>query len=142
MYISGHGTTTTPGRFTPHFALIKGQAELALLALSKDSVYKNLKPWSLRPAFVDASLHHEIHKYIPVLHGVKKLSTDYLFPAVGWLMPGLVAPTNDIGRVAIALAMGQVGGAEGVESVKGDVEMGRIVNQAGMLRLASGLKEL
>lgn len=57
-------------------------------------------------------------------------------------MPGLVSPTRDIGRLAIALAMGKIGGEEGLESVEGDVEKGRIVNQAAMVRLVAGLKEL
>ena len=53
VYVSGEGATTSPGIFTAHFGLIKGRTEAALLTLSKDSSYANLRVFSLRPGGVD-----------------------------------------------------------------------------------------
>ena len=45
--------TRTPGRFTPLFARVKGEAETSLLALRSD--FPGLRIWNVRPAYIDES---------------------------------------------------------------------------------------
>ena len=64
VYVSGEGATTTPGRLTQRFGVVKGQAEAGLLALSKESPYLDaLSVYSARPGGVDVKGHTEIQKY-------------------------------------------------------------------------------
>ncbi|KAL8975918.1 MAG: hypothetical protein Q9205_007979, partial [Flavoplaca limonia] len=53
VYLSGDGVTRTPGRFTPLFARVKGEAETSLLAMRSDA--PGLRIWNVRPAFIDES---------------------------------------------------------------------------------------
>jgi hypothetical protein len=102
---AGEGTTTTPGKFTPFFGVIKGQAESALLGLQ--STLPSLRIFSLRPGGVDAGYHTEIHRYIPVHQTMlKKVSLAVLLPALRGLAPSMLSPTKDLGRVLTELAMG------------------------------------
>jgi hypothetical protein len=53
VYISGEGATHTPGLFTQMFARVKGEAELALMALGRDAAYRdNLAIYCPRPGGV------------------------------------------------------------------------------------------
>lgn len=51
VYLSGMGATRAPGRFTPLFGRVKGEAELALLSLRSSN--PDLLLYNLRPGFID-----------------------------------------------------------------------------------------
>lgn len=132
VYVSGEGATTSPGIFTAHFGLIKGRTEAALLALSKESSYANLRPYSLRPGGVDPTFHPEVHNWIPQRKGLQKLAEKALLPVLRGLGPGMLSPTKDLSRVLTDLAMGSGEPLEG-NGVEGE---GRTISNARMRRLA------
>jgi hypothetical protein len=134
VYVSGEGATTTPGRLTAHFGVIKGQAEAALLALSKSPEYSNLRPYSLRPAGVDPQMHEEIKEWIPAKKGIAKYA-DFILPVFRGLAPSFISPTRDLGRVLTGLATGEIGGGKVLEGKGVDGE-GRTISNVGMRRLA------
>lgn len=63
VYVSGEGATQEPGRFSAIFARVKGETEKALADMTGE--LPSLRADSMRPAFVDASRHEAIKKYIP-----------------------------------------------------------------------------
>lgn len=132
VYVSGEGATTTPGLFTAHFGVIKGRTEAALLALSKDPAYPNLKPYSLRPGGVDPGAHEEIKEFVPEKKGVKKVGEQMLLPVLNAVYKGMLSPTRELARVLTDLAKGNGEPLEG-KGVSGE---GRTVSNAGMRRLA------
>jgi hypothetical protein len=73
--------------FTAHFGVIKGRAEAALLALSKEDGYKLFKPYSLRPGGVDPSKHPEIKEFIPKKSGLAKKGEEWLIPPIRAVYP-------------------------------------------------------
>jgi hypothetical protein len=132
VYVSSLGATTTPGIFTAHFAVIKGRAEAALLALSKDPQYKNLRPFTVRPAMVDHTSHPEIHPFVPEKVGILKLIETPLRKVIKTTMSSLVNPTRDLGKVFTELASGDGAALEG-KDIEGE---GRTINHVGITRLA------
>ena len=132
VYVSGEGATTTPGRLTARFGIVKGRTEAALLALSKDPTYPTFKPYSLRPAGVDARNHPEIHGYIPATTVLMKCLQAVFFTVVSPVFQGTVSPTKDLGRVLTELAASDGEPLEG-KGVEGE---GRTISNAGMRRLA------
>jgi hypothetical protein len=134
IYVSGEGATTTPSFLTQHWARIKGQTESDLLALSKDPAFQNLRPLSLRPGGVDPTYHQEIHEYIPKKVGLAKAAESALLPPLRVLLPRMISPTRELGKVLVELAMGD-GGAkdEGESGVSGE---GRTLSNVAMRRLA------
>lgn len=131
IYVSGEGATTSPGLFTAYFGLIKGRTEAALLALSKDSAYSNLKPFSLRPGGVDPTFHKEIHPWVPQRSGLLKAS-EVLLPVFRTVISGMISPTRELGKVLTELAMGDGEPLAG-NGVEGE---GRTITNVGMRRLA------
>ncbi|KAI9761892.1 MAG: hypothetical protein M1840_001545 [Geoglossum simile] len=131
VYVSGEGATDKPGPFSPPFAPIKAQAESALLSLP--STHPSLRPFVLRPGFVDASPQPTLASFIPARPQplLKKL-IPVLGPVYRTLYPGGTAPTTALGRVLCEVVMGDGGRIEG-DGVEGD---GRIVRNWGMRRLA------
>jgi hypothetical protein len=132
VYVSGEGATTSPGLLTPHFGLIKGRAEAALLSLSKDPQFHNLRPFSLRPAGIDVTFHPEVHEWMPKKEGMEKLVNSTLLPILRHTWSGMISPTEDLARVLTALASGDGAPLEGT-GLEGD---GRIISNVGMRRLA------
>ncbi|KAL5322121.1 hypothetical protein ACEPPN_010090 [Leptodophora sp. 'Broadleaf-Isolate-01'] len=130
IYISGEGATPTPSLFTAHWALTKGRTESALLALSKDPSYANLRPLSLRPGGVDMNDHHEIHKWVGERGWAEALALPVMRALPG--IKGLMSPTRELGGVAVRLAMGGGGVQEG-RGVSGE---GRTLNNSAIRRLA------
>jgi len=130
IYISGEGATTTPGMLTPYFGVIKGKSEAALLELHKAD--PNLRPYSVRPAMVDAMLHPEIHPFIPQSAGMMKTIANIIGPIVRTTYKNGVSPTRDLGRVMVELATGD-GEALTGDGVEGE---GRTVSNKGFRRLA------
>ncbi|KAL0466394.1 hypothetical protein QR685DRAFT_536358 [Neurospora intermedia] len=111
IYVSGEGTTTTPlsskpllSRLTtPWFAIIKGQAELALSQLSSPTFV----PFSMRPAFIDAAAHPAIHPYIPKVSGLYTLSNCVLGPPIRAGYKKMWSPTEHLGKFLVEMAMGK-----------------------------------
>ncbi|OBT42491.1 hypothetical protein VE00_07924 [Pseudogymnoascus sp. WSF 3629] len=132
VYVSGEGATTSPGIFTAHFGLIKGRAEAALLALSKDPQFRNLRPFSLRPAGIDTAFHPEIRDWIPQRNGMEMLVQTGLLPILRYTWGGMISPTRDLARILTELASSDGAALEG-KGIEGE---GRIINNVGMRRLA------
>lgn len=134
IYVSGEGATTTPSFTTPHWAGIKGKTEAELLVLSKTTEYSNLRPISLRPGGVDPRDHKEIHDFVPKNKGMMKAVEVALLPAIRVLMPRMMSPTRELGKVLTELALGE-GKAfpVGDEGVSGE---GRTLNNVAQRRLA------
>ena len=130
VYVSGEGATTTPGFLTQHWSRIKGETESALLALSKDSQFSNLRPYSLRPAGVDPHAHQEIQEYVPKR---SRLVEELALPVLRAVWPGMTSPTRDLARLLTELAMGD---GEKLAEGTGIGGEGRTVGNAAMRKLA------
>jgi hypothetical protein len=127
----GEGATTEPGIFTPMFGKVKGEAEKALLELSKTT--PSLKPYSLRPAGVDSKYHPEIQPFIPRNTSfMLKTSHAVLLPILRTVGTNMVSPTKELGQVLVDLAMSDGKPLQG-KGVLGD---GRTISNVGMRRLA------
>ena len=109
---------------------MKGRAEVALLELRKGN--PNFKPFSVRPAVVDPSVHPEIRPFIPKLPLWKSTISAGLVPVLNNLWKNGVSPTADLGRYLTELAMGAGERLTG-DGIEGD---GRIVNNRAFRRLA------
>ncbi|CCC12661.1 hypothetical protein SMACR_05622 [Sordaria macrospora] len=115
------GATTTPlssqsllSRLTtPWYAIIKGQAELALSQLSSTpspSSPASSNPfvvYSMRPGYVDPASHASIHAYIPQLSATMNLLACVLGPAIRTGYKKLWSPTEELGKFCIEMAMGR-----------------------------------
>ncbi|KAB8078747.1 hypothetical protein BDV29DRAFT_165692 [Aspergillus leporis] len=108
VYVSGEGATQEPGMFTPFFGRVKGECETALIALSK--MYPTLKPYSLRPGFVDAAYDPQTRVSVMQRPDYNTLSKKLLLGTIGPLIRQLyakgVSPTKDLGRFLTELASG------------------------------------
>ncbi len=114
---------------------MKGRTESDLLALSKDSAFSNLRPFSLRPGGVDPAEHKEIHSFIPQKKAAWVKALDgVMFPVLYATLPRMISPTRDLARVLtdLALSDGKAFG-EKEEGVSGE---GRTLNNVAMRRLA------
>ena len=67
VFVSGEGATHTPGRFSPIFARVKGETELALAEMSKTT--PTLRTDTVRPAIVDSVAHEAIQPFEHVRGG-------------------------------------------------------------------------
>jgi hypothetical protein len=133
VYISGEGATTTPSFYTPRFGVVKGRAEASLLALSKDSAFSNLRPYTFRPGGVDPTAHDEIKSFLPTRNGLMKKAEGVLIVGLQKLTPGLLSPTRELGAFAIKLASGDGERyEEGTPGVNGE---GRTINNGGFRKL-------
>ncbi len=126
----------TPGFTTAAWGVTKGRAEKDLIALAHDPAFKNLHPYSLRPAMVDPSRHTEIHPFLPQPGLIIRGMLATMGPLIRCFLPGYVAPTKDLGNVLVQLAMGN-----GAPQKEGDVGViagseGRVLGNPGMRRLA------
>lgn len=115
----------------PRYGKVKGQAEKALLELSKAT--PSLKPYSVRPAAVDATFHVEIHPFMRSQKqrtiGVGNAVLLSLFRAAYTKM---VSPTKELGQVLVDLAMSTGEPLQG----KGVLYEGKTISNVGMQRLA------
>jgi hypothetical protein len=125
------GATTQPGSFTPKYGKVKGQAERALLELSKTT--PSLKPYSARPAAVDAAFHAEIHPFMPRQKQFMIRAGNFvLLPVSRACYKKMVSPTKELGQVLVGLALSDGMALEG-EGVRDD---GRTISNVGLRRLA------
>jgi len=127
----GDGATEKPSHFTPSFAPIKAKAETALLSLQ--STHRSLRPYSVRPGFVDISDQPDLAKLVPPRPApfIKKL-IPVLGPLWRAIYPSGTAPTKELAKVLTDLGMGDGGIVKGA----GVVGEGRILTNVGMRRLA------
>jgi hypothetical protein len=102
--------------------------------LSKEEAFKNLRPFSLRPAGVDPTFHKEIQEFIPKRAGFAKAAEGALLPVLRGVYTKMVSPTKDLGRVLTELAAGS--GEKQDEKASGVSGDGRTLNNVAMRRLA------
>jgi hypothetical protein len=108
--------------------------EASLLSLSKESEYSNLRPISLRPAGVDPTYHEEVKAYIPQRTGIMGAFEKAALPVLRPLLPSMISPTRELGKVLVELACGD--GAAHKEGESGVSGEGRTLNNAAMRRIA------
>ncbi|KAF9889743.1 hypothetical protein FE257_007049 [Aspergillus nanangensis] len=134
VYVSGEGATQSPGRFTPIFGRVKGECETSLIALAKR--YPSLKPYSVRPGYVDPQNDPNVLKHIlqrpdqQVM--LKKTVRGVLAPVFRAAYAKGVSPTEHLGRFLTGLATGDGKPMEG-EGVSGG---GWILSNVAFRRLA------
>lgn len=126
----GEGATTGPGILTPMFGKVKGEAEQALLELSKST--PSLKPYSLRPGGVDPTYHPEIQPFIPSNGSFMKTAQAALLSVLRAVGRNMVSPTKELGQVLVDLAISDGKPLQG----KGILGEGRTISNVGMRRLA------
>ncbi|KAL9021138.1 MAG: hypothetical protein Q9185_001677 [Variospora sp. 1 TL-2023] len=137
VYISGAKVSRTPGRFTPLFARVKGEAEASLLALRSE--HPGLRIWNVRPAFIDETQS-------PLREGPSVLTkwlADRVAPAFRTLWPNGVTPTGPLAEVLVRCAeetaakedvVARLGG-KGVAIEQG-ATLGVVIENEGIRRLA------
>ncbi|KAL5353084.1 hypothetical protein ACLOAV_001114 [Pseudogymnoascus australis] len=103
VYVSGEGAAVTPTRSTPNYGLAKGRAEAALLALQKNT--PSLRPYSVRPGYVDPS-GHPAQSYFPAKKLWMKGLETVVAPPLRWFWSGMVSPAGELGEVLTRLAVG------------------------------------
>ncbi|KAL8841871.1 MAG: hypothetical protein Q9170_000744 [Blastenia crenularia] len=121
VYVSGEGVTRSPGRFTPLFSRVKGEAETSLLALRSE--HPGLSIWNARPAFIDESQH-------PLKEGPSpwpKRLADRASPVWRAVWPNGVSPTGPLAGVLVRCAQE----TESKEDIKGDMGGSGLVIEEG-----------
>lgn len=133
VYVSGHGTTFTPGRFTQYFARIKGETEILLGEMMKTN--KTLYPTSIRPCFIDYASHRAIQPYIPKQEAYKSVLLPLVGPPIRYVAKSYWSPTEPLGKFLAEMAMGKWNKRfDGPGIIKlGDF---RVIENAGFRRLA------
>ena len=106
VYVSGEGATLQPGFSTPRYGPIKGQAEQALLNLSKEESMSMLKVYSARAGAVDRLGHTEIAKYAEAREGMQKKLEKPIKAILRPLWKSLMSPTVALGDALVQLASG------------------------------------
>ncbi|KUI55036.1 Benzoylformate decarboxylase [Cytospora mali] len=133
VYVSGEGTTHTPGRFTPIFGRVKGETEVALSEMHNAN--SNFHASSVRPAFVDSAQHDAINEYVPTQNMMIQATSMVLGGPIRCFAKGSWSPTEALGRFMTEMAMGKWDGqleGPGIEKL-GDFP---IVRNFGFRRLA------
>ncbi|PLB44869.1 hypothetical protein P170DRAFT_440081 [Aspergillus steynii IBT 23096] len=134
VYVSGEGATQTPGFLTPLFGRTKGQCEAALIDLSKK--YPSLRPYSVRPAYVDPAFDPQVLKHVLQRPDQQTLGKTLLRrfggPPFRAFLADHVSPTKDLGGFLTKLARGDGKPMSG-EGVSGD---GWIVSNVAFRREA------
>ncbi|KAH7055729.1 hypothetical protein B0J12DRAFT_428318 [Macrophomina phaseolina] len=130
VYVSGEGATQTPGYFTPLFGRVKGLAETQLLELPRAG-YPSLRPYSVRPAFVDKAGHAAVIEAQKGRSGAHDLTAALLGPPVRMLYQNFVSPTALLGDFFVKLAVGDGEPLRG-DDVEGE---GRIVPNKAFRRI-------
>jgi hypothetical protein len=133
VYVSGEGATYTPGRFTPIFARVKGEAELALVDLMKETPYStSLKVYNVRPGGVDGRSQPEVWEPIQQRRSfLWKVEMALLMKPMSLLYQNMMTPTPQLGKVLTELAMA---GGEPLEG-RGIEADGRLVRNIAVRRM-------
>ncbi|KAJ4417534.1 hypothetical protein N0V82_006093 [Gnomoniopsis sp. IMI 355080] len=106
VYVSGNGTTHTPGRFTPIFGRVKGETELLLAAMRKAN--PSFHASSIRPAFIDAAAHEAIKPYLPAPFFAKAVFFPPFAAAARTFIKSRWSPTEPLSRFMTEMAMGKL----------------------------------
>lgn len=106
VFVSGEGATTTPGRFAPIFARVKGETEKGLLELNASAECPDLRAYSARPGGVDPAADPAVAEATTVKRqtGWRKLE-PYMMPFIRALSGNMVSPTKELGQVLTDLAL-------------------------------------
>lgn len=124
--------TTDPGMFTQRFARVKGEAEVALLKLSK-TTHPSLRIYHVRPAVVDPQKDIETHPFLPKHGGLQGRLEGIMWPAARVLAPSMHSPTEELGKAFIKLVTG-----DGEPMVgKGVTGEGRTLGNIALKRVAA-----
>ena len=115
IYVSGEGASHTPSRFfTPLFGTVKGETEIALAKLAHSLSSQNPSNTQLNTISVRAGAVDPRHDDPRVGEAVadkksgkraKGVLGHTVFPAMTALMPGMMTPTDRLGRVLVELAL-------------------------------------
>ncbi|KAI1463786.1 putative nucleoside-diphosphate-sugar epimerase [Daldinia caldariorum] len=105
VFVSGRGATQQPGRFSPIFARVKGETELALAEMRKAN--PSFHASSVRPAFVDSASHDAIKPYLPAKGALYKAGEVLLGPPVRFAAKSICSPTQELGHFLTEMAMGR-----------------------------------
>lgn len=141
IYVSGGGATFTPRPWTPLFGQVKGETELALLALAKrgSSPYASSLPlavYSARPSAVDG--HNQPWLWKPLLRDKRSAwQRMYLTALLGPIRAvggSIHSPTDELGKVLVDMALREGNAGYTGDGVEGDE--GRVLNNAALRRLA------
>ncbi|KAK3312200.1 nucleoside-diphosphate-sugar epimerase [Apodospora peruviana] len=140
VFVSGSGATFRPAFYSPIFARVKGETELALAEMRRQNPL--FKVNTVRPAFVDPLDHKEILSYIPKSTPALGFGGGLLIRAVGRGVKSIHSPTEPLGRFLTKMAMGKFdttfekeGGKIKFERLEG----GFTVVENGALRRMAGL---
>ncbi|OPB38920.1 hypothetical protein A0O28_0020260 [Trichoderma guizhouense] len=105
IFVSGQGSTQTPGRFTNLYGKTKGEAELALSQMRITN--PRLLADAVGPGFVDGKDHAEIRPYLPnqglFIDGTKMLLRKPIEVGAKWLH----CPSEPMGRFLVGMALGK-----------------------------------
>ncbi|KAB5511548.1 putative nucleoside-diphosphate-sugar epimerase [Coniochaeta sp. 2T2.1] len=105
VFVSGDGATSKPGAFTPLYARVKGEAEVALAEVRKAN--PRLHANSVRPGFVDWAGHDAIMPYFSPRPMMKQIAIIVFRPVFRAALPGRCSPTQPLGRFLAEMAMGK-----------------------------------
>jgi hypothetical protein len=152
VYISGEGATHSPGIFTQLFARVKGEAELALMALGRDPAYRNnLAVYCPRPGGVippkpsaKKGENGDPADYIASADALMKnrpwmyhLIAKTALPVYERINKKMLITTPELGRVLVEMALRD--GGEPFEKGEGIESDGRVIGNSAIRRFA-GLK--
>ncbi|KAL4962229.1 putative nucleoside-diphosphate-sugar epimerases [Aspergillus stella-maris] len=134
VYVSGEGATQSPNFITPLFGRVKGETESALLEIQKKS--PSLKPFNVRPAYVDTSNDPPTLKARLARPEQQSLKARSMHAFFGPLMRNVLtksdSPTEHLGKFLTDLARGDGRPLSG-EGVQGN---GRIIPNVVFRRIA------
>lgn len=107
VYVSGEGATHNPGMFTQLFGKVKGETEKSLLAIASVPS-STLRVYNVRPGGVDPSNQPDVAEVIlpKFLNTVPKQALWKFMPVFRALMPGMLSPTRELGKVLTEIAVG------------------------------------
>ncbi|KAK5651781.1 hypothetical protein OQA88_11648 [Cercophora sp. LCS_1] len=105
VFVSGGGATFEPGLFTPLYARVKGETEMALAAARKANA--RLRANTVRPGFVDWVDHDVIKPYVSPRPVVKQTAITLLGPIYRTAFPGKCSPSQPLGKFLTEMAMGK-----------------------------------
>ncbi|KFY23057.1 hypothetical protein V493_06129 [Pseudogymnoascus sp. VKM F-4281 (FW-2241)] len=132
VYVSGEGAAINPTSTTPNYGLAKGRAEAALLALQAGN--PSLRPYSVRPGYVDAS-GHPAASFMPSKKLWMKGLEAAVAPPLRWFWSGMVSPAAELAEVMTDIAVG--GGEKFDQAEKGVEEEGRVLGNVWLRKLAA-----
>lgn len=120
VYVSGHGASTTPTRFTPLFGRVKGEAETKLSELRTSKFHIE----TVRPCFVDAANHDVIKPHIPNPGMVHNALSVVFGPIIRTVISSMHSPTERLGPFLTEMAMGKYdkqldAGGQGILNLNG-----------------------